>query len=365
MSTAIWRAASTLALPVPLLFLAACSGQEAKQTALPPRPVLALHVEPRTVEIFGPFTGTIQPRYQTSAGFQAGGRIIARYVNVGDLVKAGQRLASLDPRLARFALRAAEANAANARATLINAQATEQRQKALIAAGTGGTNQQQADNAIAARQTAEARLAQLEASLQQAKSQLAYAELHAEYDGVISSVEAEVGQYVAIGQNVVTIARPDVREAQFDVPAELAAALHPGEAFTVSLLTAPSISTTGTIREITPLAEASTRTQRIRLSLAQPPESFLLGTVVSVSQTHAIAPVIEIPAAAVLERDGKSSVWIVAGGTVELRPISAAGKKGGFVEVQGGLSKGDIVVTAGIHSLSPGQEVRITQRPSV
>jgi RND family efflux transporter MFP subunit len=365
MRTAICKSVSVLAFTAALLTLAGCSAEDQKQTALPPRPVLTVRVEPRTAEIFGPFTGTVQPRYQTSAGFQAGGRIIARYVTVGDLVKAGQHLASLDPRLARFALRSAQADVANARATLINAHATEQRQRTLLAAGTGGTNQAQVDNAIASRQTAEARLAQAEASLAKATEQLGYTELHAEYDGVISSWDSEVGQYAAVGQNVVTIARPDIREAVFDVPAELTAGLHASETFTVSLLTAASISTTGTIREITPLADPSTRTQRIRLSLSEPPQSFRLGTIVSISLPRAIPPVIEIPDTAVLERDGKSSVWIVApGGTVEARPISIAKTKGGRVEVRGGLSKGDIVVTAGVHSLSPGQAVRLTEGPS-
>jgi membrane fusion protein, multidrug efflux system len=364
MSAAVSRLVFALAVAV-LLELPGCSGEEHKQTALPPRPVLAIRVEPKTVEVFGPFTGTVQPRYQTSAGFQTSGRIITRDVTVGDLVKAGERLASLDPRLARFALGSAQAEVANARATLINAQATEARQRALLASGTGGTTQALADTAIANRQTSEARLAQAEAALDKAKQQLAYTELRAEYDGVISSWEAEVGQFVAAGQAAVTIARPDIREAVFDVPAEHTAGLHASENFTVALLTAASISTTGTVREITPIADPSTRTQRIRLSLSEPPQSFRLGTMVSISLPRAIPPVIEIPATAVLERDGKTSVWIVApGGTVEARPVSIAGKEGGRVEVRTGLSKGDIVVTAGVHSLSPGQAVRVTEGPS-
>ncbi|HWJ18004.1 MAG TPA: efflux RND transporter periplasmic adaptor subunit, partial [Geobacterales bacterium] len=164
------------------LLVAACSRQDKAQTVQPPRPVLSVLVEPRTVEMFGPFTGTIQPRYQSSAGFQIAGRMVTRDVNVGDLVKAGQLLASLDPRLTRFSLNSAEADVANARATLINAQATEDRQKKLLADAMGGTMQAQVDAAIANRQTAQAKLDQGLANLQKAKEQVGYTELRTDYN---------------------------------------------------------------------------------------------------------------------------------------------------------------------------------------
>ena len=347
-----------------VLFVAACSSRETAQTVEPPRPVLSVLVEPRTVEMFGPFTGTIQPRYQSSAGFQIAGRMVTRDVNVGDLVKAGQLLASLDPKLTRFSLNSAEADVANARATLINAQATEDRQKKLLAEATGGTMQAQVDAATANRQTAQAKLDQALANLQKAKEQVGYTELRAEYNGVISSWDAEVGQVVAAGQAVVTIARPDVREAVFDVPAELMGQLQPNAEFTVSLLTSSAVSALGKIREITPLAEAATRTQRIRLSLDEPPAAFRLGTTVAVSLPQNIPPVVEIPATAVLDDNGKASVWIVTtDDTVALRPIVIGKRTSATVEVSQGLAKGDRVVTAGIHSLTAGQRVRHPEVP--
>ena len=356
---------AVLALSVSLL-VAACSSRETAQTVEPPRPVLSVLVQPRTVEMFGPFTGTIQPRYQSSAGFQIAGRMVTRDVNVGDLVKAGQLLASLDPRLTRFSLSSAEADVANARATLINAQATEDRQRKLLADAVGGTTQAQVDAAIANRQTAQAKLDQGLANLQKAKEQVGYTELRTDYNGVISSWDAEVGQVVAAGQAVVTIARPDVREAVFDVPAELMGQLQPNSDFAVSLLTKSAVSASGKIREITPLAESATRTQRIRLSLDDPPAAFRLGTTVAVSLPQSIPPVIEIPATAVLEENGKASVWIVTpDDTVALRPIVIGKRTGAIVEASGGLAKGDRVVTAGIHSLIAGQRVRHPEDPSI
>jgi membrane fusion protein, multidrug efflux system len=347
------------------LFLGACFQEKAASGVQPTRPVLSVVVAPRTTEVFGPFTGTIQPRFQSSAGFQIVGRMITRDVNVGELVKAGRLLASLDSRLSRFSLNAAQADAANARASLINAEATEDRQRQLLASTTGATTQAQADTATANRQTAQARLDQALATSEKANEQVGYTELHADYDGIISSWDAEVGQVVSAGQAVVTIARPDVREAVFDVPSELMGQIPPNAVFTVSILTNGAISAQGKIREITPLAETSTRTQRIRLSLDDPPTTFRLGTTVTVSLSRSIAPVIEIPTAAVLEEGGKATVWIVtADDTVEMRVIEVGKRKDRTVEVSRGLVKGDRVVTAGIHSLTAGRKVRHTDGAS-
>ncbi len=348
------------------LLATACSEREEKQTNQPPRPVLSVLVEPPTAAVFGPFTGTIQPRYQSTNGFQISGRILMRNANVGDLVKAGQVLASLDPKLSQFSVTSAQADSANARATLINAQANEERKRKLLADRTGGTTQAQVDDAIAGRETAQAALDQALASLRKAKEQLGYTQLRAEYDGVISSWDVEVGQVVSAGQAVVTIARPDIREAVFDVPAEQTKQMQQGAAFTVSLLTDNAVSTSGKIREITPLAEASTRTQRVRLSLEHPPEAFRLGTTVTVTQSHRIEPVIEIPAAAVLRGDGRAQVWIVTpSNTVELREIAIGKQAGETVAVSKGLAAGDRVVTAGVHSLTIGQRVRSPKESSL
>jgi RND family efflux transporter MFP subunit len=349
------------------LLAGACSERNEKQTSLPPRPVLSMLVEPSTTKIFGPFTGTIQPRYQSSNGFRIAGRIVTRDANVGDLVQAGQVLATLDPKLSQFSLNSAQADVANARATLINAQATEDRKRQLLATGSGGTTQAQVDDAIASRQTAQAALDQALANLQKAKEQVGYTQLRAEYDGVISSWDAEVGQVVSAGQAVVTVARPDIREAVFDVPAELTGQIQTNAAFNVSLMMDQAVSTSGKIREITPLAEASTRTQRMRLSLENTSEAFRLGTTVTVIQSHRISPIVQIPAAAVLRGDaGRAQVWIVTpSGTVELREIVIGRQEGDVAEVSTGLAGGDRVVTAGIHSLTAGQHVRFPKEPSI
>jgi membrane fusion protein, multidrug efflux system len=88
---------------------------------------------------------------------------------------------------------------------------------------------------------------------------------------------------------------------------------------------------------------------------------FLLGTTVLVTRTADTAPRIDLPATALLERDGKSMVWVVDPRTlrVALREVNLSGRGTGTITVSGGLAAGDRVVTAGVHSLSSGQTVKI------
>ena len=102
------------------LNLAGCNSD----TPLPvsSRPVLTTTVALISTQTFGPFLGTVEPRYQTQLGFQTSGRMIERDVNVGDLVRKGQRLAALGATIAQFGLGRAEADVNDALAQFAYAQ---------------------------------------------------------------------------------------------------------------------------------------------------------------------------------------------------------------------------------------------------
>jgi RND family efflux transporter MFP subunit len=336
------------------------AGCNEKNAAAPPpvRPVLSIVVTPtlgRTVT----FAATIEPRYSAVLGFRILGRIIARDANVGDVEAKGALLAALDPVSLELAVRSALAAVSNTQAQLVNASANEARQHILFE--QNNTAQAQLDSARMGMETAEAAVTQAQASLNKAQEQLGYAQLRADFDGVVTAVDAEVGQVVSPGQKVVTLARPDVREAVVDVPDDLASRLGEGARFEITHESDPSVKATGRIREIAPQADAATRTRRLRLTLDNAPETFRLGAIVRATLESGATPHIELPASAILDADGKTSVWIVdpAAGTVSLHPITIAAASGGSVEVTGGLDQGSRVVTAGVHSLAPGQSVRV------
>ncbi len=346
--------AASLALAA---LLAGC-GNGQKQPPEPARPVLSVRVEPQTSRVLGQFTGLVEARYRTELGFQTGGRIITRDATVGDLVKKGQRLATLDPRLEQLAILSAQADLADAQALVVNAKGNEERKRALVRSGTGGASQAQLNSAVATLETANAKLAQAQASLAKAKEQASYTELVADYDSVISVWNAEIGQVVSASQAVVTIARPDIREAVFDIPGELMAKVPEGAAFTVALLIDPKITATGTVREIAPEADAATLTRRIKLALDNPPAAFRLGTNVTMSLAEQIPPSIFLPPAAVLAENGKDFVWTVTpGNTVSLKEVGIGGRGPKGVKIDTGLSAGERVAVAGVHSLKAGQAV--------
>lgn len=338
--------------------LAACKNEEPVAVV---RPVLTMVVTLQTSRVLG-FAGTVEPQYRASLGFQVMGRIIARDVNVGDLVVKAQQLAALDPTALEFAVRSVQADLSNAQAQFANATAIEARQHILLEQNI--TSLAQYELAQQAREAAAASVTRAQANLAKAQEQLGHAQLRAEFDGVVVAVDAEVGQVVSPGQTVVTIARPDVREAVVDVSEDADGSVQLGAQFDVALQIDPAIKTTGRVREIAPQADPTTRTRRVRITLDNPPDTFRLGTTVTATLTAKIAPQIELPVSALLEKDGKSMVWVVDPATskVALRDVRVAGRSDRAVRIADGLAPGTHVVIAGVNSLAPGQLVKIFER---
>jgi len=315
----------------------------------------------RTTTTIGPFAGSIEPRYTVALGFQVFGRIVARDVHVGDIVTKGQRLAAIDPAVQVIAVRSAQASLNSADAQLATASAAEDRLHTLVEQRVIAPSQ--FELAQQNRATAQANVTQAKEKLSKAQDELGYTQLYSTVDGVVTGRSAEVGQTVTAGQTIVTVARPDVREAVFDVPDAIATALPPAAAFTVVWELNPSFSATGHVREVAPEADATTRTRRVRLTLDNPPDVFLLGTTVLVTRTIDITPQIDLPITALLERDDKTMVWVVDARTktVALRDVVIGARNAGVMTVTSGIPAGDRVVTAGVHSLSPGQPVKIDE----
>jgi RND family efflux transporter MFP subunit len=354
MRTRFFVVASTIASA---LAMAGCK-QEAKAPE-PIRPVLSTVLQPAasgsTVAV-----GTVQPRYETNLGFRVLGRLIARPINVGDLVAEGQTIAATDPTALELAVRSAKADLSKAQALLENAIGTEERKRILIK--TGATTKQTLDDAEQVRAGAQASTARARANLTKAIEQLGYAQVKTDFAGVVTAVSAEVGQVVSPGQNVVTVARPDVREAVVDIGADFPVPLTVGLPFTVSLQLLPAVQVQGQIREIAPQADQVTRMRRVRIALNDPPESFRLGSTITARLSDGHSSVLRVPASAVLKEGAETFVWVIDAptSTVSLRKVELLEDEGG-IRLTGGLTVGARIVTAGIHSLKQGQQVRIEQ----
>ncbi|MET4274835.1 MULTISPECIES: efflux RND transporter periplasmic adaptor subunit [unclassified Bradyrhizobium] len=337
------------------LALAGCQ-QEAKAPE-PTRPVQSMLLEADhsadTVAV-----GVIEPRYKTNLGFRVLGRLTSRPVYVGDLVNEGQTIGTIDATALELAVRAAKGQLAKAEAQFATVRATEERQRTLIT--TDATTKQTLDNAEQARAGGEATVAREQANLTKAMEQLGYSQIKADFAGVVTAIGAEVGQVVSPGQTVVTIARPDVREAVVDIGEDFPLPLEIGLPFTVSLQLLPAVQVQGTVREIAPQADAVTRLRRVRIALDSPPDSFRLGATVTARLDRAQPRALHVPASALLAKEGANFVWLVdqTANTASLQKVDVVADPTGL-RVVGGLAPGARVVTAGIHSLKQGQQVRI------
>ena len=350
-----------ITLLVLLAALSACKEDQQTDAAPPVRPVLSVVAQERVTDTLGPFAGTIEPRYKTDLGFRIFGRMVARFVDVGAVVKKGQELAALDPAAQVLGVRSAEAAVANAEAQFVNAEAEEARQRDLVQRNF--TPQAQFDLIQRNRETTAANLTRARASLHKARDLLAFTQLEADFDGVVTARYAEPGQVLTAGQKVLTLARPEVREAVIAVPDALADALsHPNDFTMIVDLDHVVSMKAAAVRGVDPTADPTTRTRTIFLTLNDPPAAFRLGITISVAVTRPVSPRIDLPATALLEKDGKPFVWVVdpAKSTVALREITVASRSEEAITVTGGVSAGERIVIAGVHSLAPGQVVKVT-----
>jgi len=341
------------------LLLTSCQKQ-AEAHDEPPRPVLSVVVKSTAASALT-LPGTVEARIETQLAFRVLGRVIARKVSVGDVVRKGDVVAAIDPLALELAVKSSQSELSNAQAQLTNAASTEERQRSLLESRSG--SEAAYEEAELGRKSASAAVAKAQANLDKAEEQLGYAQLRAEFDGVVTATSAEVGQVVAAGQSIATIARPEQSDAVIDIPVASFDGLKVGSPFEVALQLDPTIRTSGTVREIAPEAEAATRTRRTKITLIDPPPAFRLGSVVTATATVDAQPTILLPSSSILTKDGKPNVWVVdtAAAKVSIRPIRIDGEivEGGSVRIAEGVKPGDRVVIAGVHKLIDGQAVRI------
>jgi RND family efflux transporter MFP subunit len=323
------------------------------------RPVRVVTVEERASGDVVSLAGTVESQVQVDLGFRIGGRMLERLVSVGDTVEAGQALARLDPVDEQNGLRAAEANLAAAEAQLSEARSTYDRQRQLY--DRGFLARAGLERAEAALTTATSMADAAAAQYGIATRRLNDTALYADAPGVVTAVGAEPGEVVTAGRMIAQIARDGGKDAVFDVPAALIETSPADPEITVALSQTPSVSTKGRIREVSPRADTVTGTFRVRVGLIDPPAELRLGSTVTGQAVFGETGAIEIPATALTSADGQPAVWIVdpAASTVSLRVIEVGRFLPASVVVAGGLVPGDVVVTAGVQALRPGQLVRV------
>ncbi|MFO1115946.1 MAG: efflux RND transporter periplasmic adaptor subunit [Beijerinckiaceae bacterium] len=341
-----------------VLLCAGCKSEKAEQPA-PPRPVRTVVVEKAGLGETVVLTGQILAEKEVSLAFRIGGRIIERTVGSGDRVTPDQVVAKLDPQNEMNALRSANAALSAAQGRLVQDSNHFERQETLLR--QGWTTRVNFDQAQQALRTAKAAVDDAKAQVEIAEDRVSYTQLKAGVAGTITRRAAEAGEVVQAGQVVFTVARDSGWDAVFDVPAQVLRTAPPDADILLALSDDPKVTAKGRVRQVDPQADPVTRTFKVRVAVNDPPAAMRLGATVTgrmeIDRGHGLS----IPASA-LTADGKNpAVWIVdpASFTVALKPIEVQRFDPGTVVVSSGLDGGEIVVTAGVQALHPGQKVRL------
>lgn len=344
-----------------LALLAAC-----RNDPIPQAPLTRVRAVTAEIVDYAPsiiLTGVIAARTQTDLSFRVSGKISERLVNVGDHVVKGQLLARLDPDEQEADLASAKAGVSSGDAALRQMKAAFERQKELLA--RGNTTRRDYDQAEAALRSAEAQLDQAHSDLRQAEDQLSYTELRSDADGIITARSAEVGQVVAQAQPVYTLARDGPRDAIFNVHEWVLNNGTSDKDLTISLLSNPSVTTLGDVREVSPAVNPATETVTVKVALRTTPHEMALGTLVNGTGPLKTQKVVLLPWGALFEIDGKPAVWTIdpKSNVVSTKPIAISRYTKDRIAVSNGLQPGEIVVSAGVQLLRPNQKVEIAAEP--
>ena len=336
--------------------LAGCSKPAEKTEEI--RPVRVMVVQGSDIDVNAEFSGEVRARVESRLGFRVPGKIVARKVDVGTVVKKGQLLMQLDPQdlklsqaQAMASLRAVETERDFARAELKRYQ--ELRAQNFV-------SQTVLDQKESAAKAAQANVDASQAVYRGQANQAGYAALVADIDGVVTAVDAEVGQVVASGTPVVRVAKTGEKEIVIGIPEDKVDSVNSIADVKVRLWANPTDAVPGKIREVSPVADPATRTYTVKVAIPDSLTEAKLGmTAVVQFASRLPTPQIKVPLSALFNEKAKTSVWVVENDAVKLTPVTVTGAAGNELVLGSGLKGGQTIVTAGVNLLKPGQKVKI------
>ena len=347
--------------------LAACS-----KTETAPDPVRAVRTTTVVAQSAGgsyEYAGEVRARTESRLSFRVGGKMVKRLVDLGDSVKAGQVIAQLDPQDLRLGQDAARAAVTSAQVTYEQASADFKRYKDLRDQGfISSADLERRETSLKA---AKAQLEQAQAQANVQGNQAGYSTLVADAKGVITGVDVEPGMVVGAGAPVLRLAHDGPRDVVFSVPEDkislIKSLAQQSGHFKVRLWGNAQKTLPATIREISAAADAATRTFLVKADIgAEVANDIRLGQTATVLvELPQTAGITKLPLSALREEAGRSTVWLVDRSTMTVKPqvVQLAGADGNEAVISTGLAPGQVVVTAGVHVLSPGQKVKFYVDP--
>ncbi|QKC97952.1 efflux RND transporter periplasmic adaptor subunit [Mesorhizobium sp. NZP2298] len=358
LSNSIIRRLPVAGLVVAGLTLAGCSQEKAEVKEII-RPVKVVEIaeahDTRTLS----YSGSVRARTESALAFRVNGKITERLVDIGQHVAPGDVLARIDPTDYDLSVKSAQAALDAAERQVETTELARKRAEQLFAKNFSPKSQlEQAtltyDQAVATRDSARS-------SLAQAKNQVGYTDLKADKDGIVTAVNADVGQVVGSGAPVVTVAVDGEKEVLIAVPEMEIAEFKPGKSVKAGFWSDNTLTLDGKVREVAGSADPQSRTFAVRVSLPND-QRVLLGMTANIEASAANEKqLVSIPLSALAEKDSQSIVWTVDRGadTVHARPVKVAKFAADGVRVAEGLNPGDIVVAAGTQFMTENLKVKL------
>jgi RND family efflux transporter MFP subunit len=358
------RAALIAVGAVSALVLGACTAESAADPRTEP-PLVRTSLVDDAGAVSRAFTGVVAARIQSDLGFRVPGKLLERFVDTGETVTKGQRLARIDPADLNLAAHAQQEAVAAAHALAKQTAADEVRYRNLRERGAVSASAH--EQAKAAADVAAAQLRAVEAQASVARNASRYATLFADADGVVMETLVEPGQVVGAGQVVIRVAHAGPREAIVQLPETLRPAL--GSLGQATLYGNGSHGVPAKLRQLSDVADPMTRTFEARYVLEDELAEAPLGTTVTIriADARTAAPAaFQIPIAALLDAGKGPGVWVIAAqpNRVTWRPVTVVRVDDEHAYISGKFSEGERIVSLGAHLLREGQPVRLADEAS-
>ena len=305
------------------------------------------------------YSGSVKARTDMNLGFRVNGKIVERKVDIGEKVKPGDVLARIDSTDYVLAVRRSQADLDSAEKQLQTTELARDRAQKLFDKNVGSKSQlEQAelsyDQASSTRDSAVSALAE-------AKNQVAYSDLTSDMNGIVTTINADVGQVVSSGTPVITVAVDGEKEVLIAVPEMDIAQFKVGKNVKARFWSDDALVLDGKVREVAGSADTQSRTFAVRVSLPNDPRVLLGMTATIEAQADNTQPFVSIPLSALAQKDGQQIVWLVdrGAGTVHSRAVKVADFADDGVRVADGLKAGDVVVAAGTQFMTENMKVKL------
>ena len=353
-----FSSAAAFALLATLAIAPGCSEKQAESKPVI-RPVKVVEIAKADKTRALEYSGAVRARTDMNLGFRVSGKITDRRVDIGQRVKPGDVLAKIDATDYALSVKRAEADLLSAQKQVQTATLTRNRAQQLFDKNVSPKSQlEQAqltyDQAAATRDSASS-------ALDEAKNQVAYANLTSDMSGIVTAVNADVGQVVSAGTPVLTVAVDGEKEVAIAVPESDIGQFSVGKTVKARFWSNDALVLDGKVREVSGSADGQSRTFAVRVSLPNDPH-VLLGMTSTIEATAGnVTPYVSVPLSALAEKDGRKIVWLVdrSAATVHSKDVRLADFSGDGVRVAEGLKVGDLVVAAGTQFMTENMPVKL------